>query len=974
MTSYSALRRQTKRSITSSSISQVQVNLEHVLGFTSMSNSAVSQNHSTIAYAAGSSTVLYNKDTQKQDFVINTTRKTITSLSISPDGRYLATGESGHKPKVRVWDLNGDRKSCIELGDHEFSIDSVCFSPKGNRLVSIGSLHDGNVYVWSWQYKKKLTSNKCLCSIRRVAFAENGHYFVTVGNRHVKFWYLISRASINHVSLSGHDALLGARKNHLFTDVVCGRGICAGLTYTVTTNGFICQFDEHRNLRADRNLEEKTNCLAISDSYIAVGCDKGVVYILSPQSLEPITSIRLPHHLGVDIGSTTSVDPIRCPQQSNIAFPDTIAICLDEAKSLITCFYNDHSFYICDIKNERSIEKRNSHMYHSGCVWAIETYSLSSALSSSNPHQLPFITCSSDDTVRFWSLNNNTPDLCSVSLQVANIGCKQLTKIVYLDEDCSNLCHRQTTQESYESASKVGGRCMKMAPDGLSLAIGDRSGNIRIFDMQTFRQTAFIEAHVSDVLSIDYGQSTSMNVTFLASSSRDRFIHIFEASRDYQLVTTLDDHTGAVTAIRFTFSSETSKLQLITCSTDKSMIFRTISKNEDGKYQFLRSHNIFEKQTFYDLTVDHSHEHIHTACQDRMIRVYNTADGKRVRVSKGSVSDNAGYLIKIDIDASGRYIATSCSNKCVYVWDTITSKCIASLCGHSEIVTDLKFSHDGSHLYTTASDRSLSALSTSVNEAQEDMPIFDSTSENTQSETIGDMTTKAIASTSSSNSKTCDVNSQTQRVSSGALLGVPMMSTSKNLTESRSTQDLTSTTTSVQQPTSTTLNHVQLGPSTETDQTIESRRHPSAPDLSEMQQEQNVSSLSVARPTFNNTEQDFIYVAFLEIIAIIVLFYNNELNKHSLIHCTLIPTFVNIMYDMCVWLSAFIAIERVLIEFFHYSLYRTRKYSVIFLIILFLFHGSGSVIKAFGRTVSKSPVLSTTFYVCSFNDFSNKKL
>ena len=64
----------------------------------------------------------------------------------------------------------------------------------------------------------------------------------------------------------------------------------------------------------------------------------------------------------------------------------------------------------------------------------------------------------------------------------------------------------------------------------------------------------------------------------------------------------------------------------------------------------------------------------------------------------------------------------------------------------------------------------------------------------------------------------------------------------------------------------------------------------------------------------------FIGVAFLEVIAIVALFYNNELKKHPLIHCALIPAFVNLTSDMCLWLSVFIAIERVLIQFFHYSL------------------------------------------------------
>ncbi|CAF2516221.1 unnamed protein product [Rotaria sp. Silwood2] len=703
MTSYSALKRKAQRSDISSSISRFQVNLEHVLGFTSISNSVVGQDHSTIAYAAGSTAVLYDINTQKQDFIINTARKAITSLSLSPDGRYLATGECGHDPKVRVWDLTGDKTVCIELGDHKFAIDSVCFSPNVDRLVSIGSLHDGNIYVWSWQEKKKLASNKCTCSIRRIAFAEDGSYFVTVGNRHVKFWYLISTASLEVVPLRGRYAILAERKDNLFTDVVCGRGDCAGMTYVITANGLICQFDEHRQLRGERDLQEKANCLAIGDVYLVVGCAKGAVYIFSPQTLEYVMSIPLPHYLGVDIGFITSIDQMTYSQQQNMCFPDTIAVCLDEDKSVLTCFYNDHSFYIWDIKNERSIKKRDSYMYHSGCGWGIETYSRTSTSPSILRH-LTCITCSSDNTIRFWSLNNGEADSYFAPSPAANIFSRQLMKVVYLDEDYSKLCDSQTIQERPEFVPKVGGRCMKMAPDGLSLAIGDRNGNIRIFDMQTFKQIALVEAHDSEVLSVDYGQSSGMNVTFLASSSRDRFVHIFDASKDYQLVATLDDHSAAITAVRFTFSSVTSNLQLITCSADKSLIFRSISKNENGKYQCIRSNNIVEKQTFYDLAIDHSRELVNTACQDRMIRVYNTQDGKRVRTCKGSMSDDTGYLIKIDIDTSGRYLATSCSNKCVYIWDTVTTECVASLCGHSEIVTDIKFSHDGHHLYTISGD------------------------------------------------------------------------------------------------------------------------------------------------------------------------------------------------------------------------------------------------------------------------------
>ncbi len=52
---------------------------------------------------------------------------------------------------------------------------------------------------------------------------------------------------------------------------------------------------------------------------------------------------------------------------------------------------------------------------------------------------------------------------------------------------------------------------MKMSPDGLSLVIGGLNGNIHVFDMQTFKQTACMEAHASEVLSVDFGQSIDMS-------------------------------------------------------------------------------------------------------------------------------------------------------------------------------------------------------------------------------------------------------------------------------------------------------------------------------------------------------------------------------------------------------------------------------------------------------------------------------
>lgn len=64
------------------------------------------------------------------------------------------------------------------------------FSPNGKYLVSVGSQNDMIVNVFDWKSNVKIASNKVSAKVVAVSFSEDGSYFVTVGNRHVKFWYL----------------------------------------------------------------------------------------------------------------------------------------------------------------------------------------------------------------------------------------------------------------------------------------------------------------------------------------------------------------------------------------------------------------------------------------------------------------------------------------------------------------------------------------------------------------------------------------------------------------------------------------------------------------------------------------------------------------------------------------------------------------------------------------------------------------
>ncbi|XP_046444520.1 mitogen-activated protein kinase-binding protein 1-like isoform X9 [Daphnia pulex] len=685
-----------------------RVKLERVLGLTVTSNAALAcdPNTGTIAYPAGCAVVLFNPRKNRQTHIVNPSRKTLTAVAFSADGKYLVTGECGHQPSVRIWDL-ADRSQVAEFAGHKFGVVCAAFSPNHKYVVSVGSQHDMIVNVWDWRSGVKVASNKVSSKVKAVSFAENGSYFVTVGNRHVKFWYLEYSRSAKYkepVPLMGRSAILGEQRNNYFCDVGCGRGEMGDSTYAITKTGLLCEFNNRRLL--DKWVELRTssaNCLVVGEQHIFVGCADGIVRCFSPFTLQFVTTLPRTHYLGVDVAKGLSISHM-ASHPANAKYPDTVALTYDETNHKVACVYSDRSLYLWDITDIRKVGKSHSFLYHAACIWGVESYPSSKEGMKGVLPTGSFVTCSSDDTIRVWNLD---PNMGTNTIYRRNIYSNDLLKTLYVDQELAFLKDQDLaaggssdkTDSTYDARNGV--RCIRISPDGKHLASGDRAGNIRIHDMQFMDQLYKIEAHDSEVLSLEYSKPES-GLRLLASASRDRLIHIFSVDQGYSFVQTLDDHSSSITSVRFVLSH--GLFQMVSCGADKSLIFRQLQQaNGNSQVQFARGHNIVGKTTFYDMESDQSQKHILTACQDRSVRVYNTSTGKHSKTFKGSNSDD-GTLIKLCLDSSGLYVATSCTDKTLAVYDYYSGECMATMYGHSELVTGLRFTNDGKHLVSVSGD------------------------------------------------------------------------------------------------------------------------------------------------------------------------------------------------------------------------------------------------------------------------------
>ncbi|XP_074853149.1 mitogen-activated protein kinase-binding protein 1 [Carettochelys insculpta] len=684
-----------------------KVTLEKVLGITVSGGRGLACDPRTglVAYPAGCVVVLFNPRKNKQHHILNSSRKTITALAFSPDGKYLVTGESGHMPAVRVWDV-AERNQVAELQEHKYGVACVAFSPSSKYIVSVGYQHDMIVNVWSWKKNIVVAANKVSSKVTAVSFSEDCSYFVTAGNRHIKFWYLddSKTSKVNAtVPLLGRSGLLGELRNNFFTDVACGRGKKADSTFCITSSGLLCEFNEKRLL--DKWVELRTtvaNCISVNHDYIFCGCADGTVRIFNPLNLHFVTTLPKPHFLGMDIASVTEASRL-FSGVADAKYPDTIALTFDPTNQWLSCVYNDHSLYVWDVKDPKKVGKVYSALYHSSCVWSVEVYP---EVKDGNQSCLPptsFITCSSDNTIRLW--NTESSNIHGTALY-QNILSHDLMKIIYVDGNTQTLL-----DTDYNSAGntdkadvqaldmKVGIRTLCVSPNGEHLASGDRIGTLRIHDLQSLREMLKVEAHDSEILCLEYSKSDT-GLKLLASASRDRLIHVLDAGKEYSLQQTLDEHSSSITAVKF--AANDGKVRMISCGADKSVYFRTAQKMGDG-IRFTRTHHVVRKTTLYDMDVDPSWKYAAIGCQDRNIRIFNISSGKQKKLYKGSQGED-GTLIKVQMDPSGLYIATSCSDKNLSIFDFYSGECVATMYGHSEIVTGMKFSNDCKHLISVSGD------------------------------------------------------------------------------------------------------------------------------------------------------------------------------------------------------------------------------------------------------------------------------
>jgi len=382
--------------------------------------------------------------------------KPLVSISFTPNGKLLAVGEVGHKPRVLIYSMRyvGQDPLLSTISEHTFGVRFLAFSPDSKLLASLGDVNDGFLYIWNvndrnGSYSLR-ASNKCTTAVKHMAWL--GKNLVTVGTRHVKVWTV--EATIAHESgtrpladqlstlsldspriLSGHNCLLGALLDKTFTAVVA---IADDKAVVCSEDGDICLLENAEasgrlSFVGDAGFQVYTATL-LSPTMLLVGGHSGKMRLFGLQKM--LIAPQNGEMMGFDQGIQVTVS-----QTSNsiiaMGFLGSEVIILDNKRTIQTLS--------CDPTGTVASKVRTISA-HGGTP--------AGALSIPRPNQLrsAFVTWALDGNVLFWNQSGGVEHQANIDLK-----------------------HEQGDEGDYANELKV----VRLHPECTHILSGDRYGVLR---------------------------------------------------------------------------------------------------------------------------------------------------------------------------------------------------------------------------------------------------------------------------------------------------------------------------------------------------------------------------------------------------------------------------------------------------------------------------------------------------------------
>ncbi|OJD17227.1 hypothetical protein AJ78_02664 [Emergomyces pasteurianus Ep9510] len=627
---------------------------------------------------ASSPNAEWGENTSSRTWTSRERIKAITCVSISPNGRFLATGYS---PRVLIFSTAKDSPLDIPLSimtDHSFGIRNLAFSPSSQYLATLGDINDGFLFIWSVNLKNGATklhsTNKCTSFVRDICWM--GNSLVTVGIRHVKVWRLseprpnspskqqrfaldspVPASSSSPKALAGRNCLLGSLGDCTFT---CVSSISDNEAIVCSDTGIVCILD-------DTSAQQKllfVKSVSFGICSITVDHESGTVWlggrdrIIQRSSIEELKSLlsQSPTYAAHDERFSPSPKTKR-PAIISMGIFATHMVTVDSTRAIRVCPLDRVGQAHVDALAEISMPA------HRDAVLGI------GVLKPPKLHEADFFTWSSGGTVNFWTLQGR----CRATRKV------DLEQLPGNDDDKNEL------------------KILRNTTDMKKFISGDKYGVIRLIIGDPWKCTNEVRAHGGEVTDIAV-QANNSGITMVATCGRDRMVQLFKIVEDcLELIQTMDEHVGAVGRLLLLNDGE----KLLSCSSDRTVIVRdrmTRETDGDTTVAFSLSKVLTLKASPVSMTLYPGGEDtLILSTIDRHIHRFDISSGRQIhsfRASDPETNDTvvvSSLMANIEVPEQSPplLVGVSTTDKSIRVYDFEKDILLTREFGHTEGVSDI---------------------------------------------------------------------------------------------------------------------------------------------------------------------------------------------------------------------------------------------------------------------------------------------
>ncbi len=128
---------------------------------------------------------VWNWQTGEELRTLNGHSSSVNAIALTPDGKYVISGSWDNTLKVWNWQTGEELRT---LNGHSFSVEALALTPDGKYVIS-GSL-DSTLKVWNWQTGEELrTLNGHSSSVEAITLTPDGKYVISGSDdKTLKVW------------------------------------------------------------------------------------------------------------------------------------------------------------------------------------------------------------------------------------------------------------------------------------------------------------------------------------------------------------------------------------------------------------------------------------------------------------------------------------------------------------------------------------------------------------------------------------------------------------------------------------------------------------------------------------------------------------------------------------------------------------------------------------------------------------------